>query len=60
MCLWVNPDAGVALLLDEATGERRPLTIDPDAEIPMVVAEQELALTSLMARFPEVEFVGKL
>lgn len=60
MCLWVNPEAGVALLLDEATGDRRPLMIDPDAEIPMVVAEQELALTSLMARFPEVEFVRSL
>ena len=58
--MWVNPDAGIALLQDEATGDRRPLQIDPDAEIPMVVAEQELALRSLAERFPDIQFVRSL
>jgi len=60
ICAWVNPEARVAMLLDSTTSERRPLSIDPDAEIPMVVAEQELAFRSLSERFPDVEFLGSL
>lgn len=60
ICLWTNAAARVALLLDPELDGRRPLSIDPDAQIPMVVAEQELAIRSLAERFPEVEFVGSL
>ena len=59
ICLWVNAEAGVALLRDDA-GDTRPLTIDPEATVPMVVAEQELALASLRERFPDVEFMRSL
>jgi hypothetical protein len=58
-CLWVNVEAGVALLRDEA-GDTRPLTIDPDATVPMVVTEVEQAVASLAARFPDIEFVRSL
>jgi hypothetical protein len=58
-CIWVNPEARTALLCDE-TGDRRALTVDPDAEVPMVVAELELALASLSQRFGVVELVRSL
>lgn len=59
-CVWVNAAAGVALLHDPERGDRRPLAIDPDAEIPMVVAEFEHAVASLSQRFPDVEFVRNI
>ena len=57
VCLWVN--AGVALLRDDR-GDTRPLHVDPEADVPMVIGEAEQAIVSLAARFPEVEFVRSL
>lgn len=58
-CLWVNAEASVALLADDS-GDRRPLTVDPEADVPMVVAEIEQAVACLAARFPDIEFVRSL
>lgn len=58
-CLWVNVEARIAMLRDE-NDDTRPLAVDPEATIPMVVAEFEQALASLSARFPSVEFVRSL
>lgn len=57
VCLWVN--SGVALLRDDR-GDTRPLQVDPEAIVPMVVGEAEQAVASLAARFLDVEFVRSL
>lgn len=57
VCLWVN--AGVALLRDD-DGDTRPLAVDPEADVPMIVGELEQAVASLAARFPDIEFVRSL
>jgi hypothetical protein len=58
VCLWVNAQARTALLRDDA-GDTRPLEIDPDAVVPMVVDDHERAVSCLAARFPQIEFRGR-
>lgn len=60
VCLWVNPEARTALLYDPDLNDRRPLAIDPEATIPMVVDAQEQAIASLAQRFENIEFVRSL
>lgn len=58
-CLWVNAEAGVALLRDDS-GDTKPLSVDPEADVSMVVDERERAVACLAVRFPDIEFVRSL
>ena len=49
-----------AVVLRNASGQTRGITVDPDATVPVLFDEYELAVASLKARFPNVEFLREL